>query len=134
VILPSAPKRGEEFRLTFHYAGRVIRDSGNGVYFVGARESWYPHLGDASDFSLYEMTMRWPRRLRLAATGTKLDEKEDGDFHVGHWKTDTPAAVAGFNLGTYESRPNPTQRRDFRVAFDPVAFAAGEGCQLRRPK
>jgi len=52
----------------------------NGVYFVGARESWYPHLGDASDFSLYEMTMRWPRRLRLAATGTKLDEKEDVTF------------------------------------------------------
>jgi len=101
VILPSAPKRGEEFRLTFHYAGRVIRDSGNGVYFVGARESWYPHLGDASDFSLYEMTIRWPRRLKLAATGTKLDEKDDGDFHVGHWKTDTPAAVAGFNLGEY---------------------------------
>jgi len=101
VILPAAPKRGEEFRLAFHYAGRVIRDSGNGVYFVAARESWYPHLGDASDFSLYEMTMRWPRRLKLAATGTKLDEKEDGDFRVGHWKTDTPAAVAGFNLGEY---------------------------------
>jgi hypothetical protein len=101
VILPAAPKRGEEFLLTFHYAGRVIHDSGNGVYFVGARESWYPHLGDAADFSIYEMTMRWPRRLKLAATGTKLDEKEDGDFRVGHWKTDAPAAVAGFNLGEY---------------------------------
>ena len=101
VILPSAPKSGEEFRLTFNYAGRVIRDAGNGVYFVGARESWYPHLGDAADFSTYEMTMRWPRRLKLAATGTKIDEKEDGDFRVGHWKTDTPAAVAGFNLGEY---------------------------------
>ncbi len=101
VILPAAPKRGEEFRLAFQYAGRVIRDSGNGVYFVGARESWYPHLGDAADFSLYEITMRWPRRLKLAATGTKIDEKEDGDFRVGHWKTDSPTAVAGFNLGEY---------------------------------
>jgi hypothetical protein len=101
VILPAAPKCGEEFFLTFHYAGRVIHDSGNGVYFVGARESWYPHLGDAANFSIYQMTMRWPRRLKLAATGTKLDEKEDGDFRVGHWKTDIPAAVAGFNLGEY---------------------------------
>lgn len=101
VVLPSAPKRGEEFRLTFHYSGQVIRDSGNGVFFVGARESWYPHLGDAADFSTYEMTMRWPRRLQLVATGTKLDEKEDGDFRVGHWKTEKPAAVAGFNLGEY---------------------------------
>ena len=101
VVLPAAPRPGEDFRLTFHYSGHVIRDSGNGVLFVGARESWYPHWGDASDFAAYEMTMRWPRRLRLAATGTKLDEKEEGDFRVGHWKTETPAAVAGFNLGEY---------------------------------
>jgi hypothetical protein len=101
VILPAAPKRGEEFRLTFHYSGQVIRDSGNGVFFVGARENWYPHLGDAADFATYEMTMRWPRKLRLAATGTKLDEKEDGDSRVGHWKTEKPVAVAGFNLGEY---------------------------------
>jgi hypothetical protein len=79
----------------------VIQDAGNGVYFVSARESWYPHIGDASDFARYELTMRWPHRLRLAATGTKLDEKEDGDFRIGHWKTENPAAVAGFNLGEY---------------------------------
>jgi len=101
VVLPAAPKQGEEFRLTFRYSGHVIRDSGNGVYFVGARESWYPHLGDAADFSSYEMTFRWPRRLKLVATGSKLDEKEEGDSRVGHWKTETPAAVAGFNLGEY---------------------------------
>ncbi len=101
VVLPSAPKRGEDVRLTFRYSGHVIRDSGNGVFFVGARESWYPHWGDASDFATYEMTMKWPRRLRLVATGTKMDEKEEGDFRVGHWKTEAPAAVAGFNLGEY---------------------------------
>lgn len=101
VVLPTAPKQGDEFRLTFRYSGRVIRDAGNGVFFVAARETWYPHLGDAADFSIYDMTMRWPRRLKFAATGTKLDETEDGDFRVGHWKTETPAAVAGFNLGEY---------------------------------
>jgi hypothetical protein len=101
VILPVAPKRGDEFRLTFQYSGKVIRDSGNGVFFVGARENWYPHLGDAAEFSTYEMTLRWPRKLKLAATGTKVDEKEEGEFRVGHWKTENPAAVAGFNLGEY---------------------------------
>lgn len=101
VILPSAPKPDEAFHLTFHYSGHVIRDSGNGVYFVSARESWYPHFGTAADFSGYEMTFRWPRRLKLVATGTKADEKEDGDFRTGHWKTEAPAAVAGFNLGEY---------------------------------
>ena len=103
VVLPEAPARDQEFTLQFHYRGNVIEDAGNGVLFVGARESWYPHLGDSSEFAAYDLTMRWPRKLRLIATGSKLEEHEDGDFRVGHWKTDKPASVAGFNLGEYAS-------------------------------
>ncbi len=101
LVLPSAPARGAEFTLRFRYQGNVIEDAGNGVLYVGARESWYPHFGDAADFADYDLTMRWPRRLRLVATGTKLDEREDGDFRVAHWRTEKPASVAGFNLGDY---------------------------------
>jgi hypothetical protein len=101
VVLPSPPVRGTEFSLRFRYRGNVIEDAGNGVLYVGARESWYPHLGDGADFADYDLTMHWPRRLRLVATGAKLDEREDGDFRVGHWHTERPASVAGFNLGDY---------------------------------
>jgi hypothetical protein len=101
VVLPVPPPRGATLTLRFRYRGNVIEDAGNGVLYVGARESWYPHFGDAADFSDYDLTMHWPRRLRLVATGVKLDEREDGDFRVGHWRTDNPASVAGFNLGEY---------------------------------
>jgi hypothetical protein len=101
VVLPSPPARGTEFTLHFRYRGNVIEDAGNAVLYVGARESWYPHFGDAADFADYELCMHWPRRLRLVATGTKIDEREDGDFRVGHWRTEKPASVAGFNLGDY---------------------------------
>ena len=103
VVLPAAPPRNREFALKFHYRGNVIEDAGNGVLFVGARESWYPHLGDGAEFAAYDLTLRWPRKLRLIATGSKLEEHEDGDFRVGHWKTERPASVAGFNLGEYAS-------------------------------
>ena len=103
VVLPASPPRGLEFTLRFHYRGNVIEDAGNGVLFVGARETWYPRLGEAADFAGYDLTMRWPRRLRLVATGAKLDEREDGDFRVGHWRAERPVAVAGFNLGDYVS-------------------------------
>jgi peptidase M1-like protein len=103
VVLPEAPSRNQELTLKFHYRGNVIEDAGNGVLYVGARESWYPHLGDGAEFAAYDLTMRWPRKLRLTATGSKLEEHEDGDFRVGHWKTDNPASVAGFNLGEYAS-------------------------------
>ncbi|MBZ5701903.1 MAG: hypothetical protein LAN84_08645 [Acidobacteriia bacterium] len=103
VALPRAARRGEEFTLRVRYRGRVISDAGNGVLFVGERGSWYPHLGAADSFAEYELTLRWPRRLRLVATGTKLEEHEEGEFRAGRWRTEKPVTVAGFNLGEYAS-------------------------------
>ena len=101
VLLPQAARAGDEFEFTFRYHGNVIRDAGNGVLFVGARESWYPHLGDSAAFATYDLTFHWPRRLRLAATGVRIDEREDGEVRTSHWRTERPASVAGFNLGEY---------------------------------
>jgi len=103
VVLPQTPAGHQEFTLHFHYRGNVIQDAGNGVLFVGARESWYPHLGDSAEFSSYDILLRWPRKLRLIATGSKLEEHEEGEFRVGHWKAEKPMTVAGFNLGEYAS-------------------------------
>ncbi len=103
VVLPDNPHPGADFSLRVHYRGNIIDDAGNNVLFVSARESWYPHLGDSADFSLYELTMRWPKKLRLIATGEKIDEREVGDFRVGHWQTPKPVVIAGFNLGEYAS-------------------------------
>ncbi|MDP9146451.1 MAG: hypothetical protein M3N22_02240, partial [Acidobacteriota bacterium] len=103
VILPQPSQSNSEFAIHFHYRGSIISDAGNDVLFVGARESWYPHFGDSADFASYNIAIRWPRKLRLIATGSKLDEREDGDFRVGHWQTDNPVSVAGFNLGEYDS-------------------------------
>jgi hypothetical protein len=101
VFLPHAPNAGDTFTLHFHYRGNVIENYGNSVLYVGARESWYPHFGDPSEFAPYNLTFRWPKHLRLVATGEKSDEREDGDFRVAHWKSNLPVAEAGFNLGEY---------------------------------
>jgi hypothetical protein len=103
VVLPESPRPSADFSLRFHYRGGIIDDAGNNVLFVSARESWYPHLGDSADFAMYDLTMRWPRKLRLIATGEKIDEREDAEFRVGHWQTAKPVAIAGFNLGEYAS-------------------------------
>jgi len=103
VVLPRSFARDTEFSIRFHYRGNIITDAGNDVFFVGARESWYPHFGDSADFAAYDLTVRWPKKLRLVATGTKIDEHEEPDSRVGHWKTEKPVSVAGFNLGEYAS-------------------------------
>ncbi len=103
VVLPAAPRSGEEFALRLHYKGSVIGDAGNGVLFVGDRGSWYAHTGGFDSFAPYEITLRWPRRLKLVATGTKLEEKDDGEFKVGRWSSEQPISMAGFNVGEYSS-------------------------------
>jgi hypothetical protein len=103
VVLPEPARARSEFSLRFRYRGNIIDNAGNDVLFVGARESWYPHLGDSADFAMYDLAMRWPRKLQLIATGTKRDEREHGEFKLGHWQTEAPVSVAGFNLGEYAS-------------------------------
>jgi hypothetical protein len=111
VVLPQPAQQAQEFTIHFHYRGNVIEDAGNGVIFVGARESWYPRFGDQADFASYDLTMRWPRRLKLVATGAKIDEQIAGDFRVGHWRSDKPLSIAGFNLGEYASSSSATESR-----------------------
>jgi hypothetical protein len=115
VILPQSSQKGQEFTVRFHYRGNVIENAGNNVLFVGARESWYPHLGDESDFASYALTMRWPRHLKLVATGAKLDEQTIGDLRVGHWRSVKPLSIAGFNLGEYASSSISSETRTIDV-------------------
>ncbi|MGA2482221.1 MAG: M1 family aminopeptidase [Candidatus Acidiferrales bacterium] len=103
VVLPRPTRLGEEFALRLHYKGTVISDVGNGVLFVGDRGSWYPHIPGMDNFTPYDIELRWPRQLKVAATGTKLQERDDGEFKVGRWRSEEPIPVAGFNLGDYSS-------------------------------
>ncbi len=101
VVLPRAVHAGQEFKLQITYRGKVIRNAGNGVFFVGEHGTWYPHVSGLDTFATFDLTFRWPRRLRLVATGHKLDEREEGDWREGHWRSEKPVLVAGFNLGEY---------------------------------
>ena len=102
VVLPTATRAQGEIQLEVKYRGSVISDTGNGVYFVGDRGSWYPHASHGGQFARFDLTFRWPRKLTLVATGHETDERDEGGRRVGHWITQVPIAVAGFNLGEYE--------------------------------
>jgi hypothetical protein len=102
VVLPAAAPAGAEVRLRIAYRGtRVISDAGNGVYFVGDRGTWYPHVSASGICTPFELSFRWPAQLKLVATGKQLDEREEGDHRLGHWRSEVPIPVAGFNLGNY---------------------------------
>jgi hypothetical protein len=101
VILPVSLRTGQTYSVRVAYRGNVISDAGRGLYFVGDRGIWYPHFGGMGNFTKFDMTFHWPRKLQLVATGRKINEREEGDRRVGTWQSDGPAAIAGFNLGEY---------------------------------
>ena len=111
VVLPASPQAGESFHLEVSYHGDVISDAGNGVKYVGERETWYPHLRGGDLFVPFDLTFRWPRKFMLVATGTLVEEHEEGEVKIGHWRSDVPMWVAGFNMGEYKMETATEQPR-----------------------
>ncbi len=102
ISLAAAPQDGQEFQLQISYHGSVISDAGNGVEFVGERENWYAHAASSGRFVPFDLTFRWPKRFMLVATGTRIESHSEGDSNTGHWRSEVPFSVAGFNLGEYK--------------------------------
>jgi hypothetical protein len=100
VVTPDALPAGTEHEFSFEHEGDVISSAGNGVYFVGARSTWYPR--GAAEFSTYDLTFRYPKKLTLVTAGELVDDRIDGETRVTRRSTAVPIRFAGFNLGNYE--------------------------------
>jgi hypothetical protein len=100
VVASDGLPAGTEHELEFEHEGAVIVSAGNGVYYVGARASWYPH--STLDFATYDLTFRYPKRLTLVMPGDTIEDRVDGDWRFTHRRTAAPIRMAGFNLGEYE--------------------------------
>jgi hypothetical protein len=100
VVFPAPLTQGQRFLLSFRYSGSVLADAGGGLLYVGARGIWYPNRGIA--MANYDLTFRYPQPWTLVATGKQVSLEPDGNFYVGHWVSETPIPVAGFNVGRYQ--------------------------------
>jgi hypothetical protein len=99
VVFPQPLVSGTRLQLNFTYAGSVLSDAGGGLFYVGARGTWYPNRGIA--MANYDIIFRFPQAYTLVATGKQVSLAQDGAQAVGHWVSDGPIPIAGFNLGRY---------------------------------
>ena len=100
VVLPAPTAGDERRRIEFRYQGTVVRDAGNGVYYVGSRSSWYPRR--ENPFASFELTFHYPETLDLVATGELVGTEVSDGVRTSKFRTDSPIRLAGFNLGKYE--------------------------------
>ncbi len=99
VVFPAPLQPGAHFPLRFTYAGSVLSDAGGGLLYVGARGTWYPNRGIA--MANYDLTFHFPQPWSLIATGKQVSLDPEGSGFVGHWVSEQPIPIAGFNLGEY---------------------------------
>jgi hypothetical protein len=99
IVFPQPLTLGAMLQLTFSYSGSVLSDAGGGLFYVGARGTWYPNRGIA--MANYDISFRFPESFTLVATGKQVSLQQDGGQYLGHWVSDGPVPIAGFNLGRY---------------------------------
>jgi hypothetical protein len=99
VLFPAPVKLGERVQLKFSYAGSVLSDGGGGLFYVGARGTWYPNRGIA--MARYDITFRFPSAYTLVATGKRVSLDRQAAETIGHWISDGDIPIAGFNIGRY---------------------------------
>ena len=115
VLLPKPAAKGEQVSVTTTYSGKdAVKREGDGNYYPTVRESWYPNT-HFDDYAMYEMTLRVPKGLTMAATGTLVREKNDGDQNVTEWKSEVPISVAGFNFGDFKSESVGLEKEGVKV-------------------
>src|SRR6266581_8170087 len=105
VILAKPLAAGEEFSVTTTYSGKeAVSNEGGGNYFPIARDDWYPNNANFTlgEYASYDMTFRIPKGMKIAATGARVSESNDGGQNVSVWKSETPQTVAGFSFGRFK--------------------------------
>ena len=100
LVVAPKPLASGEYRIRFRHEGRVVSEAGEGVYYVGARGSWYPYL--RYDFSYFDVTFRYPDGLDLVFPGDILEDRVEDGVRITRRRTAQPIRLLGFNVGRYE--------------------------------
>ncbi len=118
-ILDQAYEVGSTHTITVEYAGdKVLYDAGNGSYYVGARDSWYPNLGlgGFGEKSLYDITFKVAHGNTVIGVGDLKESGTEAGFSVTRWVTPIPVSVAGFNIGQYIRVEYPDDITHYKIA------------------
>lgn len=103
VIPPKPLESGRVYEVEIKTEGSVIREAGNGVFFVGSRANWYPQRG--LQLANYDARFRYPKLLTLVSAGDSTEDAVEGDWRVSRWRTAVPVRLLGFNLGRFQHSP-----------------------------
>jgi hypothetical protein len=107
IILPEPAAPGKVYNLKIAYEedsngdSRIVHKRGSGLFYVTARESWFPSFGAFDDRTRYSLHFLSPKKYKFVATGRLVKAGKDKETFQSDWDTDIPLGVVGFNYGDF---------------------------------
>ncbi len=127
VLLPRVPERGEEVILELSCEGGFFESGDEQDWALRSPLGWYPRTG-SNERATYDVTLRWPRRLQLVASGHRVDGGESDGQLWERRRMDFPTLGFSFEVGRFEIESIMAGRVKLNIALDPNTRAtAPEG-------
>jgi hypothetical protein len=117
VLLAEPTRAGEELTLEVSYGGHVAKWAGRKTFDLENTATWYPHCG-VVDRASYDVTLRWPKKYQLIASGRLVDSGRRGDFRWERRVLDQPALAFSFALGEFLIERRQSGRVELVMAFN----------------
>jgi hypothetical protein len=103
IVAPPHPlESGSIHEVEIVHEGKVVEDTGNEVYSIRARGTWYP--GRGPQFAAYDVTYHYPANLDLISAGAVTEDHTENGVRTTHRIPEGRLSLLGFNLGRYVRR------------------------------
>ena len=128
ILVPPQPlEPGSEHDIEIVHEGKVFTETGNQVYSVSARGTWYP--GRGAQFATYDATFHYPKTLDLVSAGKVTEDRTENGVRTTHRVPQGKLRLLGVNLGQYARRETSgngitlevSANREFEASLRPAA-------------
>lgn len=118
VLLPEVVAADALTRLEITWSGSFFDEGDRRNWALRDTRLWHPRAGQL-DRARYDVTLRWPKKLDLVASGRLADHGESGDQRWERRTLELPSLGFGFEIGRFETRTLRAGKVEVIAAFDP---------------
>ena len=128
VILPEALEAGSTTEIGIEFGGKVLGELEKGIYVLLDTYSWYPRIGDF-DRATYDVTLRWPQRHELLASGRVVDSGSEGKLRWERRELEIPTIAFSFEIGAFDIQTVTAGDVVITVAFSKTTGGSRKGAK-----
>ena len=128
VMLVEPAHLNDPLTLEVDYGGTIFNGLGGDSFSLRDTGGWYPHAG-TTDRATYKLTLRWPKKYDLMASGKSLERRQEGGELVETRLLDVPADQVSFEIGKFDIVETQAGHVKIAVAFNQATMGGSKAVQ-----